>query len=95
MNWKNISLAELHIGIDAMSLLTKFKLGLFKIYKAILHNKRVIFFSQSAFTSSSSILSILSLFPGQLLFSMRSDLLDKYLEGLREYSLPLKLFSTD
>lgn len=90
-----MSFSELNIGTDSMGLLTKFKFGIFKIFKSILFNKRVIFYSQSSEVSGSAILSALSLFPGQLIFSMRSLTFDKYLEGLREYALPLKLFSSE
>ena len=76
-------------------MLLKFKAGLFKIYQSILYGKRVIFYSQSAFSTGSAILTMLSLFPGQLGFTTRSSSLDKYLEGLREYALPLKIFSSE
>lgn len=82
-SWEGVGLKELHVGIDALALLGKFKTGLLGIFKAVLYNKRVIVYSQSAYSSSSGILSILSLFPGQLVFNLRSTILDKYMEGLR------------
>lgn len=57
--------------------------------------KRIVVFSHSSSSSSSFILSLLSLFPGMLTFGMHSAPINRYLEGLREYALPLKLFSSE
>ena len=91
--WQNMDMSELYIGSDLRNIVSVFGHKLMEVYKAILFSKRIVVFSHSPSSSSSFILSLLTLFPGMVTFGMSSKPINKYYESLREYGLPLRLFS--
>lgn len=88
-----IDINELYIGTDLRNIAKIFKYKLMEMYKAILYQKRVVVFSHSSSSSSSFILSLLTLFPGMVTFGMENQPINRYNQMLREFALPLHLFS--
>jgi hypothetical protein len=68
--------------------------NLYDLWKALLYQKRVVVFAQTSSDASSFILSLLSLFPGLSTFGLCSKPISRYLQSLREYALPLRMFSS-
>lgn len=92
--WPNMSLNELYIGSDLKVIINLFGVAEFyEIWKAILYQKRVVVFAHSSSSASSFILSLLTLFPGLAPFGLYSKPISKHMQALREYALPLRLFS--
>lgn len=83
------------MGCDINKIVDVFGISnLYDIWKAILYEKRVVVFAQTSSDASSFILSLLSLFPGLSAFGICSKPISRYLQSLREYSLPLRIFSS-
>lgn len=61
----------------------------------MLYQKRVVIFAHSSSSASSFIISLLTLFPGLSTFGIYSQPISRYMQGLREYALPLRTFSSD
>lgn len=92
--WPQISINEMYIGSDLRTIINLFGVhDFYEIWKAILYQKRVVVFAHSSSSASSFILSMLTLFPGLSTFGIYSKEISKYMQGLREYALPLKIFS--
>lgn len=89
-------MSQLYIGSDLKVIINLFGVQEFyEIWKAILYQKRVVIFAHSSSSASSFIISLLTLFPGLSSFGIFSKPISKYMQSLREYSLPLRTFSTD
>lgn len=69
--------------------------NLYEVWKALLYQKRIVIFAQTSSDASSFILSLLSLFPGLSAFGVCSKPISRYLQSLREYALPLRIFSSE
>lgn len=83
------------MGCNLYKIVTSFGItNLYEIWKALAYQKRVVVFAQTSSDASSFILGLLSLFPGMSAFGVCSRPISRYLQGLREYSLPLRLFSS-
>lgn len=94
--WPQIQLNDLYIGSDLKVIINLFGVSNFyEIWKAILHQRRVVVFAHSSSSASSFILSLMSLFPGLNTFGVYSKPIAKYMQSLREYALPLKMFTSD
>jgi hypothetical protein len=93
--WPKMQLTDLYIGSDLKIIIDLFGVAdFYEIWKAVLYQKRIVVFAHSSSSASSFILSLLSLFPGLNTFGIHSKPISKYMQGLREYGLPLRLFSS-
>ena len=91
-----MQLNDLYIGTDLKVIMNLFEVSdFYEIWKAVLYQKRVVVFAHSSSSASSFILSLLSLFPGLNTFGIYSKPIAKYMQSLREYALPLRLFSSE
>ena len=89
-------LNDLYIGSDLKVIMNLFGAhDFYEIWKAVLYQKRIVVFAHSSSSASSFILSLISLFPGLNTFGVHSKPISKYMQSLREYALPLRLFSTE
>lgn len=92
--WPQLTINELYIGSDLKIIMNLFGVSEFyEIWKAVLHQRRIVVFAHSSSSASSFILSLLTLFPGMSPFGMYSKPISKCMQALREYALPLRLFS--
>ena len=92
--WPQMQLSDLYIGSDLKVIIRLFGVAdFYEIWKAVLHQRRVVIFAHSSSSASSFILSLMSLFPGLSTFGIFSKSISKYMQSLREYALPLRLFS--
>ncbi len=95
-SWPKLEMNQLYIGSDLKVIINLFGVQEFyEIWKAILYQKRVVIFAHSSSSASSFIISLITLFPGLSAFGIFSKPISKYMQSLREYSLPLRTFSSD
>lgn len=91
-----MQLSDVQNGTDLKTIINLFGVASFyEIWKAVLYQKRVVVFAHSSSSASSFIISLMSLFPGLNTFGIYSKPISKYMQSLREYALPLRLFSSD
>jgi hypothetical protein len=68
--------------------------NLMSLIKMLLLEKRIVVFSETASKVSQFIISILTLFPGSLLFKYdQGRQIKSYLKSINKVGLPLKLFN--
>jgi hypothetical protein len=83
--------ADLHEGFSLKALVMLLKDKLLVVWKLLLLEGRVLVYSKKASEVSSTVLALLSMFPGQLHFS--TSILRSTLDSERAMGLPLQLFS--
>ncbi len=94
--WPQMSLNQLHIGSDLKTIISLFGASdFYEIWKAVLYQRRVVIYAHSSSSASSFILSLLNLFPGLNTFGLYSKPISRYMQSLREYALPLRIFDSD
>lgn len=94
--WPQTELNDLYIGSDLKAIIELFGAhDFYEIWKAVLHQRKIVIFAHSSSSASSFILSLLTLFPGLSAFGIFSQPISKYMQSLREYALPLRIFNSD
>jgi len=89
----NFRVDEMNFVFGTRKLLCFTKEKIFLILKMILLEKKILIFSNISGNVCSFLYNLLALFPGQILFNLKSGIdIKNYLKSLRMYGLPLKIF---
>ena len=89
----NFRVDEMNFVFATRKLLSFTKEKIFLIIKMILLEKKILIFSNISGNVCSFIYNLLALFPGQILFNLKSGIdIKNYLKSLKMYGLPLKIF---
>ena len=89
----NFRVDEMNFVFASRKLICFTKEKIFLILKMILLEKKILIFSNISGNVCSFLYNLLALFPGQILFNLKSgkDIIN-YLKNLKMYGLPLKIF---
>ena len=89
----NFRVDEMNFVFASRKLISFTKEKIFLIIKMILLEKKVLIYSNISGNVCSFIYNLLVLFPGQILFNLKSGKdIKNYLKNLKMYGLPLKIF---
>ena len=89
----NFRVDEMNFVFSTRKLICFTKEKIFLIIKMILLEKKILIFSNISGNVCSFLYNLLSLFPGQILFNLKSGTdIKNYLKCLKMYGLPLKIF---
>ena len=89
----NFRVDEMNFVFATRKLISFTKEKIFLIIKMILLEKKILIFSNISGNVCSFIYNLLALFPGQILFNLKSGIdIKNYLKSLKMYGLPLKIF---
>ena len=90
----NINMNEMFVIFNLGNLINFTKEKIFLIIKAILLEKKIIIYSKVSSNVCCFIYSLLSLFPGQILFNFNSgENIRNYLKYINSFGMPLKIFN--
>ena len=89
----NFRVDEMNFVFSTRKLICFTKEKIFLILKMILLEKKILIFSNISGNVCSFLYNLLALFPGQILFNLKSGTdIKNYLKCLKMYGLPLKIF---
>ena len=89
----NFRVDEMNFVFGTRKLLCFTQEKIFLILKMILLEKKILIFSNISGNVCSFLYNLLALFPGQILFNLKSGTdIKNYLKSLKMYGLPLKIF---
>ena len=89
----NFRVDEMNFVFASRKLICFTKEKIFLILKMILLQKKILIFSNISGNVCSFLYNLIALFPGQILFNLKSGKdIKNYLKNLKMYGLPLKIF---
>ena len=89
----NFRVDEMNFVFGTRKLICFTKEKIFLILKMILLEKKILIYSNISGNVCSFLYNLLALFPGQILFNLKSGTdIKNYLKNLKMYGLPLKIF---